>query len=66
MERLIIGAGTFSKEVEEMARLLGYSNIAFLDDNQDKASACPVIGSMENIVKYGFPYENAIVALGNN
>ncbi len=38
----------------------------YLDDNQDKASAYPVIGSMEDIVKYSFSYENAIVALGNN
>ena len=34
---LIIGAGGFAVEVEEMARLLGYSDIAFLDDDLDHA-----------------------------
>ena len=34
---LIIGAGSFSPEVDELARLIGYTDIAFLDDNPDKA-----------------------------
>lgn len=34
---LINGAGGFAVEVEEMARLLGFSEIAFLDDNPDRA-----------------------------
>ena len=32
---LIIGAGSFSTEIEELARLFGYDDIAFLDDNSD-------------------------------
>lgn len=66
MNLLIIGAGSFSTEIEEMARLLGYDDIAFLDDNLDKAKAHPVIGTMKEIVRYRSFYDNAIVALGNN
>ena len=66
MNLLIIGAGSFSTEIEEMARLLGYEDIAFLDDNPDKAKAHPVIGTMDDIKKYSAKYDNALVALGNN
>lgn len=66
MSLLIVGAGSFSTEIEEMARLLGYDDIAFLDDNPDKAKANPVIGTMKDIEKYRSQYDNAIVALGNN
>lgn len=66
MNLLIIGAGSFSTEIEELARLCGYDDIAFLDDNPDKALAHPVIGAMEDMRKYRFQYNNAIVALGNN
>lgn len=58
---LIIGAGSFSVEVEELARLLGYSDIAFLDDKSTKA-----IGTMQDIGKMREQYDTAIVALGNN
>ena len=47
---LIIGAGSFASEVEEMARLLGYSAIAFLDDHPDCARCSPVVGNMDDIV----------------
>ena len=52
MNLLIIGAGSFSTEIEEMARLLGYDDIAFLDDNPDNAKANPVIGAMKDIRIY--------------
>lgn len=58
---LVIGAGSFSTEVDELARLLGFSDIAFLDD---KASSA--IGTMKDIVKLRDRYDTAIVALGNN
>ena len=35
---LIIGAGKFSTEIEELARLNGYTDIAFLDDKPSKWS----------------------------
>ena len=35
---LIIGAGKFSAEIEELARLNGYTDIAFLDDKPSKWS----------------------------
>ena len=66
MNLLIIGAGSFSTEIEELARLLGYDDISFLDDNPDKAKTHPVIGTMKDIKKYRPQYDNAIVALGNN
>lgn len=52
MNLLIIGASCFSTEIEEIAQLLGYDDIAFLDDNPDKAKAHPVIGTMKDIKKY--------------
>ena len=63
---LIIGAGSFSPEVEELAHLLGYSDIAFLDDNPAMAYCSPVIGSIADIEKFRSQYDTAIVALGNN
>ena len=58
---LIIGAGSFSVEVDELARFLGYTDIAFLDDKSSLA-----IGSMQDIGKMRDRYDTAIVALGNN
>lgn len=58
---LIIGAGSFSTEVDELARLIGYTDIAFLDDKSTLA-----IGSMQDIGKMRESYDTAIVALGNN
>lgn len=63
---LIIGAGSFSPEVDELARLLGYNDIVFLDDNSDTACSSPVIGTMADIEKLRERYDTAIVALGNN
>ncbi len=60
---LIIGAGSFSTEVEEMARLLGYTNIVFLDD---QATGPSVIGKTSDIGKMRDRFDTAIVALGNN
>ena len=58
---LVIGAGSFSTEVDELARLLGYSDIVFLDDKSTIA-----IGTMQDIGKMRERYDTAIVALGNN
>ena len=46
---LIIGSGSLSTEIDELARLLGYTEIAFVDDNVDTARCQPVVGSMGNI-----------------
>lgn len=62
---LIIGAGTFSVEIEELATILGYKNIAFLDDNNSVFSS-PVIGNTSDIQELRNRYDSAIVALGNN
>ena len=63
---LIIGAGSFSPEVEELAHLLGYTDIAFLDDNPTNAYCSPVIGTTADIERLRSQYDTAIVALGNN
>lgn len=63
---LIIGAGSFSPEVEELAQLLGYDDIAFLDDNPSGAYCSPVVGTTADIEMLRSKYETAIVALGNN
>lgn len=63
---LIIGAGSFSPEVEELAGLLGYKDIAFLDDNPALAYCSPVVGTTADIEKLRSKYDTAIVALGNN
>lgn len=63
---LIIGAGSFSPEVEELAYLLGYKDLAFLDDNPANAYCSPVIGTTAEIENIRDKYDTAIVALGNN
>ena len=49
-----------------MARILGYNDIAFIDDNPVIAMSSPVIGTTADIAKLREEYETAIVALGNN
>lgn len=63
---LIIGVGSFSPGVEELAGHLGYTDIAFLDDNPSAAYCSPVIGTTADIASFRSKYDTAIVALGNN
>ncbi len=63
---LIVGAGGFATEVEEIARLNGYSDIVFLDDQPQKTRCAPVIGGTGDIPLFPDQYHEAIVALGNN
>lgn len=63
---LILGAGSFAPQVEEIAQMEGYEKIAFLDDNPNAAYCEPVIGKMNDAGKFVEEYEFAIVALGNN
>ena len=63
---LIIGAGSFSSEIDELAHLLGYTELAFVDDNAATARCQPVVGSMSDIPALREKYDTAIVALGNN
>lgn len=58
---LIIGAGSFSTEVEELAKMQGFTKISFLDDNVPAA-----IGVLKDIGKVRNYFDTAIVALGNN
>lgn len=62
---LIVGAGNFPPEVEELARLNGYDTFAFVDDNPN-ARCQPVIGPLTSISEHVKEYPDAIVAFGNN
>lgn len=66
MNLLIIGAGNFAKDIERIAQLQGYDDIAYLDDNKASAQCFPVIGTMDEIESFVGRYNNAIVAIGNN
>jgi UDP-N-acetylbacillosamine N-acetyltransferase len=62
---LIVGAGNFPPEVEELAILNGYDTFAFLDDNP--AARChPIIGDLASIKDHTNEFREAIVAFGNN
>ena len=63
---LIVGAGSFAIEVEELARLVGYEDISFLDDSPETARVSPVIGNLEDLQFLRNQYDTAIVAFGNN
>lgn len=58
---LIIGAGGHGKVVKEIAELLGYQGIDFLDDNSSEA--IDKIADSQNFVK---DYQYAFVGIGNN
>ncbi len=66
MRLLIVGAGSFSTEVDEMARILGFDEIAYLDDFPEKARCTPVVGRLCDIEKLRSDFDTAIVAFGNN
>lgn len=61
MNLLIIGAGGHGKVVKEIAEAMGYSNIAFLDDNSSDA-----IGKVENSRFFLDAFQEAFVGIGNN
>lgn len=58
---LIIGAGGHGKVVKEIAEALGYTNIAFLDDNSPEA-----IGRIADSKAYVNQYQEAFLGIGNN
>lgn len=62
----ILGAGSFSTEVEELARQRGYNDIAFLDDSPNTARCQPIIGKLDEALVFMQQFSSAIVALGNN
>lgn len=63
---VIIGAGGHGKVVADIAKLKGYKDIVFLDDNSEKKECglYPIVGTTQDIEKY----YNAhfIVGIGNN
>lgn len=62
---LIIGAGNFPPEVEELAKLNGYDTFAFVNDNP-YAICQPIIGPLMFLPQYKKDYPDAIVAFGRN
>lgn len=58
---LIIGAGGHGEVVAEVAADCGYSDIAFIDDNSEKA-----IGTISDLSKFQGEYVDAFVGIGNN
>ena len=62
---LIVGAGSFPPEVEELARFYGYDDFVYVDDNPE-ARCQPVIGPLACLPACRKDYPDAIVAFGNN
>lgn len=62
---LIVGAGNFPPEAEELARFNGYDTFAYVDDNPE-ARCQPVIDPLLFLPTYKKDYPDAIVAFGNN
>ena len=58
---LIVGAGGHGKVVKEIAEALGYTNIAFLDDNNAEA-----IGKIADSKAFVNQFQEAFVGIGNN
>ena len=58
---LIIGSGGHGKVVQEIAEALGYTNIAFLDDNSAEA-----IGKIADSKAFVNQFQEAFVGIGNN
>ena len=58
---LIIGAGGHGKVLKEIAEALGYTNIAFLDDNSAEA-----IGTIADSKAFVNQFQEAFVGIGNN
>ena len=63
---LIVGAGSFSTEIDELARLLGYTETVFADDHPEGARIGPVIAGTDNLPALKDDCPEAIAALGNN
>lgn len=61
---IIIGASGHGKVVADIARLRGYEDIVFLDDNQNliKCGKYPVVGKSSEIYKFD---GDVIIAIGN-
>jgi sugar O-acyltransferase (sialic acid O-acetyltransferase NeuD family) len=64
---LIIGAGGHGKVVADTALLLGWENVAFLDDRSDCSGplGLPIVGSLGDLPAQGQAYPHAIVAIGD-
>ncbi len=64
---IIIGAGGHGKVIANIAKLNGYQEIAFLDDDEKKTeiSTYKIIGKVSDVKKYSSEYD-IIVGIGSN
>jgi sugar O-acyltransferase (sialic acid O-acetyltransferase NeuD family) len=65
---LIIGAGGHGKVVADTALLLGWRNVAFLDDQaaaKGSPLGLPIVGTLDDLAKQGRAFSRAIVAIGD-
>lgn len=60
MKLLIIGAGGYGQLVGELARMTGWNQVDFLDDNSPLA-----IGKIDQLEKLENEYDGSFVAIGN-
>jgi sugar O-acyltransferase (sialic acid O-acetyltransferase NeuD family) len=65
---LIIGAGGHGKVVADTALLLGWTNVAFLDDQAGTLGSplgLPIVGTLDDLAEQGRAFSRAIVAIGD-
>jgi sugar O-acyltransferase (sialic acid O-acetyltransferase NeuD family) len=65
---LIIGAGGHGKVVADTALLLGWENVAFLDDRAATMSSplgLPVVGTLADLTAHRRAFSSALVAIGD-
>jgi sugar O-acyltransferase (sialic acid O-acetyltransferase NeuD family) len=65
---LIIGAGGHGKVVADTALLLGWTNVAFLDDRAAVLApplGLPIVGTLADLSSHGPEFSSAFVAIGN-
>ena len=64
---IIIGAGGHGKVIANIAKLNGYQDIAFLDDDESKVinGTYKIIGKISNLQEYFEGYD-VIIGIGNN
>jgi sugar O-acyltransferase (sialic acid O-acetyltransferase NeuD family) len=65
---LIIGAGGHGKVVADTALMLGWSNIAFLDDRAESLGrplGLPIVGTLADLGVKGGGFTSAVVAIGD-
>jgi sugar O-acyltransferase (sialic acid O-acetyltransferase NeuD family) len=66
---LLVGAGGHGRVVADLAELLGWDSIAFLDDGWPERTAnraWPIIGKVADLARLGAGYDATLVTIGVN